>query len=97
MMTQQEILDVIRDYEKTVRDRYQIVRLGIFGSAARDEMTEESDVDVVVEMGKPDLIAMVAIKQDLESLLETPVDIVRYRQSMNLELKRRIDLEAQYV
>lgn len=96
-MTQQEILDVIRDYEKTVRDRYQIVRLGIFGSAARDEMTEESDVDVVVEMGKPDLIAMVAIKQDLESLLETPVDIVRYRQSMNLELKRRIDLEAQYV
>lgn len=97
MMTQQEILETIRDYEQTVRERYQIVRLGIFGSAARDEMTEESDIDVVVEIGKPDLFAMVAIKQDLEELLATSIDIVRYRHNMNPELKRRIDLEAQYV
>ncbi len=71
--------------------------LGVFGSAARDEMTDSSDVDVVVEILKPDLFTLVGIKQDLEERLHRPVDIVRYRGSMNAFLKTRIDREAVYV
>ncbi len=37
------------------RDRYEIIRIGVFGSAARDSMNEQSDIHVVVELGKPDL------------------------------------------
>lgn len=97
MMTQQEILDVIRDYEKTVRDRYQIVRLGIFGSAARGSLTEESDVDVVVELAQPSFMALTGILIDLENLLDRDVDIVRYRKDMNPDLKHEIDAAAIYV
>jgi len=73
------------------------VRLGIFGSAARDRMTGDSDIDVVVELGKPDMFVLIGIKQDLEDLLQCTVDIVHYRTHMNPDLKQRIEVEAIYV
>ena len=60
-------------------------------------MNEESDIDVVVELGKPDLFYLIGIKQDLEEKFRRPVDIVRYRDTMNGFLKKRIDKEAVYV
>ncbi|MEM6838724.1 MAG: nucleotidyltransferase domain-containing protein [Cyanobacteria bacterium P01_C01_bin.120] len=71
-------------------------RLGIFGSVARGEATNTSDVDVVVEM-PPDLCSMVHLKHQLQESLQVSVDLVRYRPHMNAFLKRRIDQEAIYV
>lgn len=95
-MQRQEVLATIRRYRMGKGRRYPIVRLGIFGSAARDHMTDASDVDVVVELAVPDLLILIGIKQDLEEELNRPVDIVRYRKDMNPELKARIEAEAIY-
>ena len=65
-MNRQEILETVRRYRMGKGRQYPIVRLGIFGSAARDRMREGSDVDVVVELGKPDMFVLIGIKQDLE-------------------------------
>ncbi|CAD7851585.1 MAG: FIG188645: PAP/25A core domain:DNA polymerase, beta-like region [Olavius algarvensis Gamma 1 endosymbiont] len=40
----------LRDHREEIRGRYRIERLGLFGSAARDELTESSDVDVLVTL-----------------------------------------------
>ena len=96
-MEKDEIIHALRNFIALNRDRYEIVRIGVFGSAARDDMNEESDIDVVVELGKPDLFYLVGIKQDLEEKFRRPVDIVRYRDTMNGFLKKRIDKEAVYV
>ena len=79
------------------QDEFGIIRLGVFGSVARDRATEASDVDVVVELGQPDLLALVGVKQELEELLHLPTDVARYREGMNPHLKRRIEQEAIYV
>ena len=71
--------------------------LGIFGSVARDESQESSDVDVVVKLKKQDLFNMIGIKQDLEEMLHTHVDVISYREQMNSFLKNRIDRESLYV
>jgi predicted nucleotidyltransferase len=81
-VTQIEILDTVRRYRTGKGSQYPIVRLGIFGSAARNRITDNSDV--VVELAKPDFFMLIGIKQDLEELLHRPVDIVRYRQQMIL-------------
>jgi predicted nucleotidyltransferase len=73
-----------------------LVRIGVFGSIARGQFSEDSDVDVVVELAKPDLLLMIGIKQDLEALLGRSVDVVRYRKDMNPFLKQRIEQEAIY-
>ncbi|MEA2040704.1 MAG: nucleotidyltransferase domain-containing protein [Thermodesulfobacteriota bacterium] len=96
-MEKDEIIRALRSFIALNRERYEIVRLGVFGSAARDDMNEQSDIDVVVELGKPDLFYLVGIKQDLEEKFRRPVDIVRYRDTMNGFLKKRIDKEAVYV
>ncbi len=97
LMTRDEIIQILRRFKEMHRDTYQIVRLGIFGSAARDSMNQSSDIDVVVELSTPDMFMLIGIKQDLEEQFHCHVDIVRYRAAMNALLKSRIDQEALYV
>ena len=96
-MTKNEVLQTLLRYRQHKQDDYKILKLGIFGSVARDQFTDKSDVDVVVELAYPDLFILVGIKQDLEELLQRPVDIVRYRPNMNEFLRHRIEQEAVYV
>ena len=96
-MQRNEILRVLRQFKALNADRYKIVRLGLFGSGARDLCGEKSDIDVVVVLGEPDAMSFVGIKQDLEEVFMRHVDIVRYRERMNPFLKKRIEKEAVYV
>ena len=96
-MNRKEILNKIIKFFNLKKDEFGIIRIGVFGSVARDEITESSDVDVVVELGRPDLYTLIGIKQELEELLHCYVDIVRYREKMNAYLKKRIEQEAIYV
>ena len=96
-LRREQVLDLLRDYKGEVAQKYGVTALGIFGSVARDEGTEISDVDVVVQMRRPDLYYLVHIKETLEQVLGCPVDIVRYREHMNPYLKKRIDRDHLYV
>jgi len=95
-MNKKDIIKILRNYKKEVAEQYNILDIGIFGSVARDEAGENSDVDVVVSISEPDLFMLVGIKNDLEERLCRSVDIVTYRDSMNPFLKKRIDSEAVY-
>ena len=96
-MTRDEILQVVAQFYEENQAKLGIMRIGVFGSVAREQLTDASDVDVVVELASSDLLIMVAIKQDLEELLHRPVDIVRYREGMSASLKRHIERDAVYV
>ena len=97
IMKRDEIISTLRKFKEMNPKKYNIIKIGVFGSAARDDMQEESDIDVVVELTEPDLFKLIGIKQDLEEQFHRPVDIVRYRRNMNRFLKGRIDKEAVYV
>ncbi len=92
-----DVLRILSLHRDDLATRYGVTKLGIFGSVARDEATEVSDVDVVLEMRKPDLIYMVHIKEELEKALHRQVDIVHYRKRMNEFLQKKIHKEAVYV
>jgi hypothetical protein len=96
-MERDDIIITLRRFIKMNRERYNIIKIGFFGSAARGGMDDQSDIDVVVELGKQDLFNIIGIKQDLEEQFSIPVDVVSYRQKMNQFLKKRIDKEAIYV
>ncbi len=96
-MKRNDILHTLARFRDLKKDEFGIVRIGVFGSVARDEISDASDVDVVVKLDRPDLFTLVGIKQELEELLHRPIDVVRYREGMNAYLKRRIEQEAIYV
>ncbi len=96
-MDKRTLLSVLGDYKSQNAERYGIIRLGVFGSFARDEATVISDVDIVLQTKTPDPYNIVHIKEELEKQLDLPVDIVRFREKMNPYLKQRIEQEAVYV
>ncbi|HDR16331.1 MAG TPA: nucleotidyltransferase [Desulfobacteraceae bacterium] len=96
-MKREEIILSLKRFKAGKGREYRIRRIGLFGSAARDRMNRDSDIDVVVELEKQDLFALIGIKQDLEEELMEPVDVVSYRDGMNDFLKNRIEKEAVYV
>ncbi len=83
--------------KRSWRTHYGITSLGVFGSVARDDAIEESDVDIVFETDKPNLFRTARMKQRLEMLLLRHVDVIRWRESINPRLKSRIAREACYV
>ncbi len=95
-MHKDQVLLVLRQHKQELAVKYGVTRLGIFGSVARDELTAASDIDIVVHMA-PDLFQMVHMREELEQLLNAPVDLIRYQQYLNQLLKKRIDAEAIYV
>jgi predicted nucleotidyltransferase len=95
-MGKQDILKILHLYKKEVANEYKILQIGIFGSTARGEATDESDVDIVIRVSEPDFFMLAGIKNDLEDRLKKSVDIITYTDSMNTFLKSRIDHEAVY-
>ena len=95
-MKRKEALTLLQSYKRDHADEFGIVRIGIFGSVARDDATDESDVDVVIETTHPNLFKLSRIRLDLEELMHTHVDLVSYRDTMNTFLKERIINEAVY-
>ena len=96
MKTTNDYITILRKYLSTKADAYGITKIGIFGSVARNEQTEDSDVDICVEMKKPDLFTMVHIKEELQELFGKPVDIVRLRNNMNPMLLKQIKRDGIY-
>ena len=88
--TAQEILPLLRAHHHIWAERFHLRRIGLFGSVVRGEATVSSDVDVWVELDPLTPFAMVHLKQELEQLLQRPVDLVRLRQRMNPALRQVI-------
>ncbi len=95
--TTEEVLARLREFKESRHAEYGLSALGVFGSFARGQAQEESDVDVVFETSEPNLFRTSRMKQELEELLARRVDLVRLREQMNPRLKQRILEEARYV
>jgi predicted nucleotidyltransferase len=95
--TKNQIIDYLRTQKDFFKNEYKIKKIGIFGSCARGEAHEGSDIDIVVELEKPDLFHMIGIKQTVEEALDSKVDIVRLREGMRKSLKYRIEQDVIYI
>jgi len=96
-MTQKQILDYLSTHKYRFEKLYNLNKIGLFGSYARDEATPDSDIDIVVDFNKSTMFGLIAIKNDIEEYFKTHVDIVQIRDRMNSLLKKRIEKEAIYV
>lgn len=95
-MDNTDVITKLRYLKPKLEQRYGVTRIGIFGSVARNEAHNESDIDIVVDMA-PDLLKRVSLKAELELYFGKKVDVIRYWHGMNDYLKARIDQEAIYV
>ncbi len=98
MLVLQDCIQKLSDFKKMFAQKYGITKLGIFGSVARNEHTENSDIeDIVVEVSKPTLQLMYELKEALKQLFNCEVDLVRFRDSLRPLFKSNIQRDVIYV
>ena len=92
-----QLIQFLKDHKGYFENEFKVKKIGLFGSYARNEPTEASDIDIVVELEKPDLFYLIGVKQAVEEAFACRVDVVRLRDNMNAVLKKRIERDAIYV
>lgn len=73
-----------------LKTKYNIPELYLFGSFAKQQENENSDIDIAVKLEKTDAFLLVRIMQEAKEKLHRNVDIVQLRERMNPLLKKII-------
>lgn len=93
-MSRQEVLSTLRAQQATLHARFGVTRLDLFGSVARDEAGQDSDVDLLVEFDRPiGLFRFLELQNHLEDLLHCGVDLGT-PQSLKPRIRDRVLAEA---
>lgn len=97
VLSPDELHTLLQAFKERYAEEYHIQALGYFGSYARNDADEESDVDIVFDTDAPNLFTTAMMQQDLEAWLGRSVDVLQLRGLTNPRLKARIKKEAVYV
>lgn len=72
-------IEEIKQKVLPILERYGAKKAGLFGSCVREEMREDSDIDILVEIEKDiSLLDFVGLKLEIEEVLGRKVDLVEY-------------------
>ena len=75
-MQRDDVLKILADHRDELRQQFGVKSLALFGSVARDEATETSDVDLLVAFARPvGLFGLYALQDYLVQLLGCAVDV----------------------
>jgi predicted nucleotidyltransferase len=99
MKTAEEIRAQLEFLKPTLKERFQVETIGIFGSYSRGEQKKRSDVDILVTFAEPndiDLLDFIELKQFLNRKLKTKVDLVK-KGALKERIKDKILQETIYV
>jgi len=92
-MRTQEYIDIIRKHSVELQERFGITSMRLFGSVARGEHHEGSDVDLFVTM-PPKFYNHILAAQYLESLLGCRVDLIQDHRNLRPFFKEQIERDG---
>ena len=96
-MQTSEYLNKLQQFKHQYSSEYGIERIGIFGSVARGEQTEDSDLDIYYEGKSMGLKSLVELPEQLEKFLGVSVDVVRKHENLRPAFIKRIMRDLIYV
>ncbi len=93
-MKRDDVLNLLREHKPTLAQRYGVTKLALFGSIVRNQMSENSDIDILVGFDGPTTSkAHFGTRFYLEDLLGCPVDLVTDK-ALRAELCPYVEREA---
>lgn len=76
MTSADEIKSIIGKQKTNLKKKYKVMTIAIFGSYARGDQREDSDLDLMVEFEEPIGLEFVSLAADLENIVGMKVDLV---------------------
>ena len=99
MMGKEDILAFIRQNRDYLKEHFFVKRIGLFGSFVHNEQTEESDIDIIIEL-EDNTQGIHELKEELRAFFgeqfQRDVDIAREKY-LKSYVKAQINNEAVYV
>jgi uncharacterized protein len=87
------IMEFLKDHENEIKENFSVKRIGLFGSYAKGEETDESDIDILVEFEKPTLDNFMGLVFYLEDIFGKKVDLVT-RKSLSPYIRPSVEKEV---
>ena len=93
MCTQSECIKLITQNKSYLQSEYGVKGMTLFGSTARGDQRPDSDIDILVDM-PPKIFLMSALKQYLENILNSSVDLVRRHAHLSPRFLTQVQKDA---
>lgn len=93
-----QVLEFLRDHKQEFHELYGVERIGVFGSVLRDELRDDSDIDIAIEMdsSRKSLRNFLAFKRELEQAFNRPVDL-GIESTLKPAIKESVERNIRYV
>ncbi len=95
-MTKKELLSKLDIKREFIENEFSIKKIGLFGSYAQDNQTDESDIDFYVEFKNKTFDNLAGLWVYLEELYHKKIDIVHKHKNNNKTLLQHIKKEVVY-
>lgn len=76
---QRELIERLKKAMPSIKRKYSIEYLSLFGSILRDDFTKQSDVDILVDFQSDDALMFLDLADELELILNRKIDLVSKR------------------
>lgn len=74
-MNREEIIATLKIEKQFLSEKFGVEEIALFGSYARNEQTEDSDIDVLVKLREPKLKPLIGVLEFLENKFHKKIDI----------------------
>ena len=96
MINREEILLKLTELKPVLYNEYSVKRIGLFGSFSDNSFSDESDIDILVELEKPIGWRFFSLEIFLEKIFGRKIDLVTHN-ALKSQLKENILKQVQYV
>ena len=95
-MTKNEILTTLTDNKSFIKQKFEVDKIGLFGSYAKDKQTEESDIDIYVEFKHKTFDNIAGLWNYLEEIYQKKIDLFHKHKNNNKIIISNIQKDVIY-
>jgi predicted nucleotidyltransferase len=95
-MTKNYILNFLENHKLELKEKFGLIKIGLFGSYAKGTANEESDIDLYAEFETNKFKNIASLWNYLEEQLEKKIDLFYSHKNMRFALKESIENEVIY-
>ncbi|MGB6010671.1 MAG: nucleotidyltransferase domain-containing protein [Desulfobacterales bacterium] len=91
-----EIMDVLKNDKAFLRKEFGVINIGLFGSYAKGNQKEDSDIDFLVELQEPRFEWLAGLQIYLETKFGRKIELIRKGKNVNQRLIQKVERDIIY-
>jgi len=96
ILSKTEIINLIRTEKDFLKENFGVINIGLFGSYAKNQQHQDSDIDLLVEFSEPRFDWIASLQIYMEKKFERKIEIVRKRNLSKSRFFERVEQEIIY-